>query len=705
MSKTVKNINQSSSKGKSIKKSSTKTSKKSSSKSNESFKDLAKIIKNPSDYAQSLDIKDLVKVLQKMSDKYVKSGDPYVSDEIYDIMIDNLKERDPKNKFLKQTGVGKRDKNDVDLPFNMPSLNKIKPGEKSLQKWFQTYHGPYVIMDKLDGISMQIYKDKDGNVDLFTKKQTDVGTSKKYLLKYLVDKKILDKLPNDTSVRGELVIAKKDFEKVLKIYPDMKNERSLMAGFVNRDTVDQKIAPYAKLVTYSILNSKETISEQLRQLNKFGFNVVWNDTIELDEEYDDDEEDDFMDLEMKLVREMKNRIQDSDFLIDGIVIYDDAKAYPLTADKPKYAMAFKMNLTDDMRDTIVKKVEWDISMHGYLQPVVVVEPTSVPGNVTIERLTAHNAKYIVANNIGKGAKIRIVRSNGVIPYIVDVIKPAQKPGMPDVPYEWDDKKVKIFATKLTDDLKRSMIIKKMAHFFKKINVKHLSDKTLEKLYDAGYEDIVSIIEAANTKDHSIMDLPRMGEKNVEKIYDQIDKAFEKIKLVNLMVGPVVFGEGLGVRKINEILKIYPDILSMESLKVSEITDAVLKVKGFSDKLASRFAEGFHKFMKFLNILRKNTDYDLSFNNKKSSDKSDKKHSNKKSKVDFSKEKIVMTGFRSDPIAEFIENNGGTIASSVSKNTTMVIYVENDKVQSKLVKARELGVKTITRDQFESKYMN
>jgi hypothetical protein len=141
------------------------------------LRDLDKIINDPETYAKEVDVKKLVSVLQKMSDYYYASGESLVDDDTYDQMLDVLKDRDPENPYLFQTGVEKPSKDDKDLPFSMPSLNKIKPGEKSLTKWFNDYNGPYIVMDKLDGISMQLYKDENGEIDFFTKKQTNVGTS------------------------------------------------------------------------------------------------------------------------------------------------------------------------------------------------------------------------------------------------------------------------------------------------------------------------------------------------------------------------------------------------------------------------------------------------------------------------------------------------------------------------------------------------
>ncbi len=64
-------------------------------------------------------------------------------------------------------------------------------------------------------------------------------------------------------------------------------------------------------------------------------------------------------------------------------------------------------------------------------------------------------------------------------------------------------------------------------------------------------------------------------------------------------------------------------------------------------------------------------------------------------------KFVVTGELSRwsrrEIEEFIESLGGKVSSSVSKNTDYLIV--GKKPGSKLKKAKELGVKTITEDEF------
>lgn len=669
-------------------------------KTKKGFKDMQKILDDPETYARSIPINRLVTILQKMSDFYYSESRPLVEDEIYDVMIDVLKERDPKNAFLFQTGVTKTTDKDISLPYPMPSLNKIKPGEKTLERWFKTYKGPYIVMDKLDGISVQIHKDDQGNVDVFTKKQTDIGTSKKHLLKYLVDEKTIENMPKNTSIRGEVVISNTDFENIVKnVDPDMKNPRSTMAGLINTDKIDTRIAKKAQYVTYAILYPECKLSEQLEKLEKWGFKTVWNEKYD----YDDfiDEEDDDLTIQQKIEKTLEmvlhNRRNDSEFLIDGLVIADDSKIYKQTDTNPKHAMAFKMNSTTNMKDATVEEIIWEPTMHGYLQPIIKIEPVVLSGNTTVTYVTGHNAKYIKDNNIGKGSIIKIVRSGDVIPYIVKIVKPSKTPDMPNVLYKWNETGVEIIVTGATDEILRKIYIKQNLHFFRQIGVKFLSEGIISKLFDAGYQTVISIVKASSEKDEDLYEISGLGKKMVTKIYNQIDNAFLKIKLPELMAGSLVFGSGLGVKKIREIVKKYPNVLDFVKYKTGEIKDKIMEVDGFSDILAQKFSFNLKKFNKFLNELRNNSSYDLTFKVEKREDKKIQDD------IDMKGQKVVLTGFRSEDITNFIEAHGGSVTSSVSKNTTLVIYADGDASSSKLTKANELGIKVISRNEFEKKY--
>jgi NAD-dependent DNA ligase len=69
---------------------------------------------------------------------------------------------------------------------------------------------------------------------------------------------------------------------------------------------------------------------------------------------------------------------------------------------------------------------------------------------------------------------------------------------------------------------------------------------------------------------------------------------------------------------------------------------------------------------------------------------------------FSDEKVCFTGFRNKDLEKIIESEGGTMVSGVSKNTTLVVAMDPDTVSSKTTKARDLGIKMISKKELEAK---
>jgi len=126
-------------------------------------------------------------------------------------------------------------------------------------------------------------------------------------------------------------------------------------------------------------------------------------------------------LSEKLIDGRKNH----KYEIDGIVVLDDSKYYPLEdGSNPSYGFAFKQLLMDQIAEATVIDVLWEISKDKYIKPKIKITTVEL-GGVDVNYATAFNAKFIVDNCIGPGALIQIVRSGDVIPKIEKVLKPAE----------------------------------------------------------------------------------------------------------------------------------------------------------------------------------------------------------------------------------------------------------------------------------------
>jgi NAD-dependent DNA ligase len=83
------------------------------------------------------------------------------------------------------------------------------------------------------------------------------------------------------------------------------------------------------------------------------------------------------------------------------------------------------------------------------------------------------------------------------------------------------------------------------------------------------------------------------------------------------------------------------------------------------------------------------------------------HTKKPKSIDKSHDlygkKIVMTGVRDPELIKLIEEKGGSMSTSVSKNTLVVLVKDKDEDTGKADKARKLGVTLMTIEEFKDKY--
>ena len=212
-------------------------------------------------------------------------------------------------------------------------------------------------------------------------------------------------------------------------------------------------------------------------------------------------------------------------------------------------------------------------------------------------------------------------------------------------------------------------------------------KNVEKLFDAGYNTILKILEAKN----NFMQLDGFKEKSSEKLVNSIKASMSNIKLEDLMGASNKLGRGIGSRKAKTVLDVYPNLLNdYKDWSKNEFVDKIKLIDGWEDKTSKLFVENFKDFVEFYNSINKYIT--ISNPNKKQ----------KKSK--FTGLTIVTTGFRFSKILDKLESLGIKITNSVSKNTDYVIVKDEsmkDGHNSKVKKAKKLNIKILTKGDFES----
>ena len=610
--------------------------------------------------------KQLSQMIIYANDAYYNKK-PVLDDNTYDILKEYIERTYPDNATIKLVGAP-MDKGMVALPYEMWSMDKIKPDTKALPKWLKKHKGPYVISGKLDGISA-LYTTEGEEPKLYTRGDSSSGTDISYLIPYLT-------LPSQKgiTIRGELIIAEETFQKKYEgpAVGQYKNPRNFVAGVV----VASKKREAAKwrdidFVAYEVVNPALKPSAQMQWLE--GQNVI---TV-------------IHTTKRKITNEILSEILVSwrdtyKYEVDGIIVTND-KIYPRQHKNPTFAFAFKMVLSDQIAEAKVLDVLWSPSKDGFIKPVIQIEPVRIKG-VDIEYATAYNADFIEKNKIGIGAVVKMIRSGDVIPKIMEVIKPAHQAKMPDVPWKWNATHVDAILKDATEH--PVVLMKNIAHFFKKLDVVGLGRGNVTRIIDAGFRSVAAILKMS--KD-DFLKVDGFKERMAKKVFDSIHERVAAVELPTLMAATNIFGRGMGERRIREILGSFPDILVKKETVEQKIAK-VASIGGFGDKTGVAFV---HYIPDFLTFIRET--------NLEGKLKQSKKKQKKPTHI-LTDKRIVMTGFRDKALQEELTKLGVKLSNSVSTKTFVVLVKDHDADTGSAETARENNIPLMTPAEFRKKYL-
>ena len=622
-----------------------------------------------------LSVDDLEKIIVYATDKYYNE-EPVITDAIFDMLRDFLQLKSPTSKVLKNIGAPTKSKDKVKLPYYLGSMDKIKPPSNKLESWCNKFEPPYILTEKLDGVSALLVYSQNASeqkVSLYTRGTATHGMDITSLLRYIkhvpshndIMKYLNKNNINSIAFRGELIISKNKFTKWTDT---MKNARNAVAGLVNSKNINPKLARSTSLVIYQIVDPVYNMTNQLEIIKELGFKTVHKKILDKLS---------FIELSKYL---LKRRSQ-SKYIIDGIIVTNN-DIHPINTDgNPEYAWAFKDVLDDQKAISTVINIEWNTTKDNILMPTIIINPVDV-GGVTIQRITGNNAKFIGDNKIGIGAEVEIIRSNDVIPKIERVIKGVNV-DYPDG--EWNESGVHLLSKNKDND---NMNIKNIYYFFSTLNTMGLGEKIVEKLYNAGHKTIINFLKL---KADDIIEIEGFKKKSAENIIDSIKKSTTNVPLYILMKASNKLGRGMGAERSKDVLEKYPNIINDYNKYTKEqLINMLMLINGWEEKMSTIFAENFQNFIEFYKEIKKYISIDTTIE--------------KKVEGILSGMKIVISGFRDADLEKVITNNGGELSSGVSKNTTILI-IKDDSISgtSKVLKAKDLGVKIYTIDTFYNKY--
>lgn len=610
--------------------------------------------------------------------KLTPEGQQPLTDAEYDILKEYMERKYPQNPVLQQVGSSiVSEKNKIALPFEMASMNKIKPDTEALTAWKRRFSGPYVVSCKLDGVSGLYIHSQIGEQQLMTRGDGRIGQDISYLIPLLH----LPVIPPGSAVRGEFILPKSVFAD--KYSQTFANARNLVSGIINAKTVETDKVRDMHFVVYEVIAPVLPPSEQMAWLAQHRLETVQhvsnrdltNETLS----------ETLLDWRTVYAYEM-----------DGLVVTQDAMV-PRKPGNPEHAFAFKMALSENSAEAKVVDVVWSPSKDGYLKPRVRIEPVRLSGT-TIEYATGFNAKFIQDNRIGVGAVIRITRSGDVIPFIQGVVSPAEYTKMPPAEMgetAWTASGVDLVLKNKEDN--RTVAEKNITAFFTYFKVESLSAGNVAKLYAAGYDSVEKILRMSQA---DFQGVPGFQQVLSSKIHKSIHEKTAQATLLDWVVASGKMGRGLGRRKLALILEAYPDITKADGQTDAQKTNLLQTIPGIGPENATEFVCGLPAFRAFMTSVfvddRKNEGGPMpSATNKpvvpiREGPLNDKK--------------IVMSKIRDKRILEEMAKQGATLEDRVTKNTFVLVVPFKEETSNKVQDAQKHGVPIMDPAEFTVKYL-
>ena len=614
----------------------------------------------------STQLNQLRELKNRADDAYFNSGSPIMTDIEYDGLCQRLE----KIETTQKTPVGCPPKTDdkIKLPIYMGSLTKCRD-DKALSIFLDKFeHESFIIQEKLDGVScLFVYTSPaKREIRLYTRGDGTIGTDITHLLNYGLKVPHLNQATTESfMVRGELIISKKIFESKYTSNGahTFKNIRNMVSGQISKKMPDRTIVSDLEFVAYEVITAtkyQKPLSIQYQFLKDLNFKVVYNRSVN---RY-------FIEQEM-LADYLTRRKKKSDYQIDGLVVTTTNKYIRNDSDNPKYSFAFKIQ--GETVEVEVDHVKWNLSKSGKYKPQIFIQPVELCG-VTISSLTGFNAKYIVTNKISCGSSLLITRSGDVIPHIVAILKEGD--GNLKLPEQsrWNSVELyHVFETSPSE-----VIIKQMVYFFSSLKCLNCKDKTILKIYNAGYTTIESIIEA---KIDDLSKIDGIGFKLSSKLLTSIKTNVRDASIHELLAALNSFGEGIGLKKIQNIDLNNPADLTIRGLSEATIKEKILPVW---DTSLTRV----WNIKKIVGISQLPLQNSPQNNNIRSGEEGP-----------LLNKIFVFTGFRDSAFEKQIMDLGGKVTSAISgKTTDLVVANESTKTSTKLLKAKNLGITITTKEE-------
>ena len=643
-------------------------------------------------------IKYLVEKLNQAARAYYAEDRELMSNFEYDALYDELQ------RLEEETGVILANSPTVNVGYEavdelpkekhespMLSLGKTKSREE-LQDWLQG--NPAILSWKLDGLTVVLTYHDGKLAKAVTRGNGEIGEVVTNNARTFQNIPLTIPFGGKLVVRGEAVITYSDFERMNAEIEDAeakyKNPRNLCSGSVrqlnNEITAKRNVRFYAyTLVSAEGVDFRNSQMEQFDFLQKQGFEVVEHYLVT---------EENILDI----IALFEKKIENYDIPSDGLVLTYDNIAYGQslgrTAKFPRHSIAFKW--ADELRETVLKEIEWSASRTGLINPVAIFEPVELEGT-TVSRASVHNISILRGLRLGIGDRITVYKANMIIPQIAENLTGSDTVEIPKFcPVCGSPTEIRqtneVQSLYCTNAKCAAKCIKAFTLFVSRdaMNIDGLSEATLEKFIDMGFIREFADLYHLEKYRETIVEMEGFGEKSYQNLIDSVNASR------NTTLPRVIYGLGIaniGVANAKMLCRYFS--YDLKRMQVADV-ETLSAIEGVGEVIASAFAE----YMRDEDNLRK------------------LEHLMAELQVEvpvieegsqtLAGLSFVVTGslnhFASrNDLKDIIEQKGGKVTGSVTGKTTCLINNDITSSSSKNKKAKELGVPILSEEDFLKQY--
>jgi len=496
----------------------------------------------------SSEVNNLVEKLREANEAYRNNMPLLMTDDEYDKGLERLQQLDSKHSFLKQIRAKPKGSHTITMPYYLGSLDKVRT-EEELKKWIVKHEGPYILSEKLDGISALLNL---GTQQLYLSGDEMSGLDVSKWLQYMKLPK--SKVPTSMWIRGELLLPNSKI-------PEGKLGRSIVNGIFHHLQPNRTDVEKVDFLGYEIIGPHMNLSteEQLQQLAKWKISIPWYTRVgSLSAD--------------SLHSILEKQRQISQYEMDGIVIKTNIPSeVRVTKGNPKDAVAWKPP-TGETKITTVVRVEWNASAVGRLTPRVEIEPIQLGGS-TITYVTGVNARRIQDWKIGTGAKVIIRKGGDVIPVIVSVEYPGTVSFPPESTWVWETEEKINIRLKEKDTKTIAAQLTKMARL---LEWDTIGPAQMDTLVTAGYHTVPQLLQGTEKEFQSLLG-PIKGSRFFQTLRDGWSG---KNEITLFLASPLQY-TGVAASKLEALLHVEKDVTKWATLKIDH-------VKGWSPDSVKQF---------------------------------------------------------------------------------------------------------------------